>query len=260
MMHGSLTCGRRVARGASAVFVCLLLLACGQCFAAVDQDAAQDAADQSLSAFPWYDAEKKEIAPVEVRKTAQPKSKDVWVGKKQNATTRRNWQWPDFWRIVQAFIWCGFAILIGVLLYFFTRSFIKNASFDSEEEEVDKIGDAERMENLPFPVRKPRSDLLSEARSHYEAGNYREAIIYLFSYQLVQLDKNNLIRLTKGKTNRQYVRELGRGFDLKSILSNTMLAFEDVFFGDYPLERGRFESCWNRVDEFHRLLNEASVA
>ena len=62
------------------------------------------------------------------------------------------------------------------------------------------------------------------------------------------------MRLTKGKTNRQYVRELRREIDLKSILSNTMLTFEDVFFGNYPLERSRFERCWNRLEEFHGLL------
>ena len=54
-----------------------------------------------------------------------------------------------------------------------------------------------------------RLDLLAEARRHYQAGNYGAAIVYLFSFQLVQLDQRQIIRLAKGKTNRQYLREVG---------------------------------------------------
>ena len=52
-------------------------------------------------------------------------------------------------------------------------------------------------------------DLLAEARRHYQAGNYGAAIVYLFSFQLVQLDRRQIIQLAKGKTNRQYLREVG---------------------------------------------------
>ena len=38
-------------------------------------------------------------------------------------------------------------------------------------------------------------------------------MIYLFSHQLVQLDRHQIIRLAKGKTNRQYLREVGPGGD-----------------------------------------------
>jgi hypothetical protein len=120
-------------------------------------------------------------------------------------------------------------------------------------------GDIDRVESLPFQLKAPQTDLLSEARRHYEAGNYKDAIIYLYSYQLVELDKHQLIRLTKGKTNRQYLREIRRRGDLFGTLQTSMLAFEDVFFGNHSLERGRFESCWNGLDAFHRSLEQATV-
>lgn len=110
------------------------------------------------------------------------------------------------------------------------------------------------MENLPFPVKRPQADLLGETRWHYEQGNFGEAIIYLFSYELVQLDTHHLIRLAKGKTNRQYLRELKADSSLRAILRQTMLTFEDVFFGHYELSRERFEACWRRLDEFHSLV------
>ncbi len=77
-----------------------------------------------------------------------------------------------------------------------------------------------------------RLDLLAEARRHYQAGNYGAAIVYLFSFQLVQLDKRQIIRLAKGKTNRQYLREVGPRAALLRLVEQTMVAFEDVFFGN----------------------------
>ena len=47
--------------------------------------------------------------------------------------------------------------------------------------------------------------------------------------------------------------------DVFDLLRVTMLAFEDVFFGNHPLERGRFESCWSRLDAFHHSLEQATA-
>ena len=116
--------------------------------------------------------------------------------------------------------------------------------------------DVDRVEALPFEVRRPQGDLLSEARRHYEAGNYNEAIIFFYSYLLVELDKSQLIRLTRGKTNRQYLREVRRQPLLHELLSLTMVAFEDVFFGHHQLPRSRFETCFRRLDEFEAHLQE----
>jgi hypothetical protein len=74
------------------------------------------------------------------------------------------------------------------------------------------------------------------------------------------LDKRQLIRLTRGKTNRQYLGEIWGRADVRAILERTMVAFEDVFFGHHVLERARFESCWTRLAEFHQRIEEATVA
>jgi len=114
----------------------------------------------------------------------------------------------------------------------------------------------ERIEALPFPVKVTQLDLLAEARRHYRQGDYGEAIKYLFSHQLVQLDKHQLIRLTRGKTNRQYLRELGRHASIRRLLERTMVTFEDFFFGNHLIERERFEWCWTRLEQFETLLAE----
>jgi hypothetical protein len=38
-----------------------------------------------------------------------------------------------------------------------------------------------------------------------------------------------------------------------------MVAFEDVFFGNHPLDRNRFESCWTRLDEFEALAAQGQA-
>ena len=117
-------------------------------------------------------------------------------------------------------------------------------------DETTLLTNTQRIENLPFPVANSKTDLLAEAKRLYQMGKYDDAIVYLFSYQLVKLDENQCIRLSRGKTNRQYLGELRERHGLRSMVSRTMIAFEDVFFGHHPLEKDRFESCWSQLDEF----------
>ena len=124
-----------------------------------------------------------------------------------------------------------------------------NDKLDEKTRQVDKV------EHLPFEVKKKDANLLDEARRCYEGGNFNEAIVYLFSFQLLELDKGHIIRLAKGKTNGQYLREIGRDRNLRQILQGTMNAFEDVFFGNRQLTRDRFERCWNQLSKFDQLLS-----
>ena len=75
-------------------------------------------------------------------------------------------------------------------------------------DEAEPAGGADRVESLPLAVDARRLDLLAEAQRCRERGDYGRAIIFLFSHQLLQLDKHGRIRLARGKTNRQYLREI----------------------------------------------------
>ena len=159
-----------------------------------------------------------------------------------------------------ALLWAGLLALLGFLIYLLVRTYLLSHAApevaDSPERETKTEGDL--IESLPFEVPRPQGDLLAEAKRLYEQGAYAQAIIYLFSYQLVQLDRHQAIRLSRGKTNRQYLRELQPRPDLRGMLERTMIAFEDVFFGHYVLDRAGFERCWERLDEFHQRLSEAA--
>ncbi|MEM7561161.1 MAG: DUF4129 domain-containing protein, partial [Planctomycetota bacterium] len=109
-------------------------------------------------------------------------------------------------------------------------------------------------EDLPFEVSKPtHGNPLDEAEALMQAGRLREAIIYLYGYQLLALDQARKIDLQRGKTNRMYVRELQKYTRLKEILTTTMLIFEDAYFGQHEIGLEKFKTAWDLVDEFHHL-------
>jgi hypothetical protein len=155
------------------------------------------------------------------------------------------------------------AMLLGALLIF---ALIKSRLGESEGgtgeevavEEEDPLTTQERIERLPFELRQGVHDFLDEARRLAAAGKYEEALIYLFSHALVQLDRSHRIRLAKGKTNRQYVAEIESSPPLARLLSELADDFEGVFFGKYPLSQTKYEQNLDRIERFRSLLQQAS--
>jgi hypothetical protein len=234
--------------------------------AALEGQQAIEAGREALTSptdFPWYDADRDAIRRVEVEPPEEPVAnrKSTWQAKppKPNINPPR-WNLRWLGEIVEAFFWLILIALFSFLIYLLVRAFLKaGRAGGGTSDEVAAAAprrEEDLLESLPFDVSRPQSDLLAEARRHYERGAYGEAMIYLFSYQLVKLDQHNVIRLTRGKTNRQYLRELGPRPDLRGFVERTMVAFEDFFFGHHELNRQRFEECWLRLDDFHQRLEQ----
>lgn len=250
---------------------CFALLAQANLLRADEPDATVEAARalRDSGDFPWYDPQTDELRDLHA-KARQDEDTDTrkhgweWEVKPLNTSANVKWQFPTLWQIVQYTAMGLLVALILGLVFLLLRYFLK------QEEEIgspgaalaleDRQGEVDRVEQLPFVVRRPGGDLLSEARAMYEQGRYGEAMIYLYSYQLVQLDRHHLIHLAKGKTNRQYLREVRQEPKLRTILHGSMIAFEDFFFGRHDLDRERFEQCWQRLDEFHSALEQGVPA
>lgn len=219
------------------------------------------------SGVPWYDRAQDSVRRVTVapEDPAEAAARDSqWVAKEKVRRQWTGWNWN--WNLGETMQWIvrvlvGLLILalIGLLIWAFLKvGPVSEPGVAGQLAADEQRTHRTRVENLPFQLQGPDSDLLAEARRHYTAGNFRAAVIYLFSYKLVELDKRHVIRLTKGKTNRQYLREVRRSIvELVPILERTMIAFEDVFFGDHNLERDDFEKCWNQLDEFVRLADRS---
>lgn len=208
--------------------------------------------------FPWYDAENDQVVRIDVEPPDELENRHSrWE------MQPINWRWPPWLSgLLEILFWCLTLALLAYLIFIMVRAFTNRemkAGGGHVSVRTVRQGEADRVESLPFPLERPRTNLLDEARRLYEEGRYAEAIVYLYSYQLVRLDEHKIIRLTRGKTNRQYLRESRRAPSIQPILEKTMVSFEDVFFGNHGLDRNRFESCWNLLDSFHQNL-EASAA
>jgi hypothetical protein len=191
--------------------------------------------------IPWYNAEQDGLQPVQL-------------------INRWNWDLSLIGRPLLALVVTLVVVLLAILIWMVVRSWLeRERKRASGVAAADPLVTADRIEALPFLRQRDQSDLLGQARRYYEQGNYGEAIIYLFSHELVELDRASLIRLAQGKTNRQYLREAGNHGPVKSILEHTMVTFEGVFFGRQPLDRAGFESCWRQLAEFDGLLAQLQV-
>jgi hypothetical protein len=214
--------------------------------------------------FPWYDSQtdRIRIAPAVEEPALRGSGQWQWSAARPRTPSSR-WRlfWEFVWQAVQYGVWVGLAVLFAVLAYLWIRRLARHElqPYDQSQGEQQRQREAASIDQLPFPVTPPQTDLLGEARRLYQANRFDEAIVYLFSYELVQLDRRQFIELAKGKTNRQYLAELRDEPFLREELTRTMLAFEDAFFGRHRLSRERFEACWSRVDAFDQYLQSPAT-
>ncbi len=75
----------------------------------------------------------------------------------------------------------------------------------------------------------------------------------------MELDKRQFIHLDRGKTNRQYLRELGRRVDLRRLLEPTMVAFEEVFSATTDWTADGSRPAGRGMGDFDRLLAEGAL-
>lgn len=238
--------------------------------AAIDDpvESGREALDPD-DAYPWYDADADEVRPLHGRADAKEVQGDSDPsGSKSEGGGRRSGDGDDdrgsfrfssggalagaeiiAWIVVGAIV----VAIVGMLLYAVLQSEGPKAKDRSGDGDADGVD----LAALPVPVQAADSDLLAEARRWYDQGDFARAMIYLYSHLLLRLDKGQLIRLARGKTNRQYLREVGGRRSLADYFAQAIETFESAFFGRRQLARDEFEASWRGVDDFHRLIEEA---
>ncbi len=230
---------------------------------ALDQEGGEAArqALQRRANAPWYDAQTDSVRRIHVLPPDEASHRDSdWNAEDRDtpaSTATASRGMSRVWaKLLQGLAWTLLAIVLTAVVLFLASAAMRMDAGARSSTQVLRQGDADRVEDLPFSLPRTEGDLLAAARRHYEAGNFSGAIVCLFSYQLVELDRYDLIRLARGKTNRQYLRELISHPDLRTIMIQTVIAFEAVFFGHHQLSRRRFEQCWQRLQDFHQLVRQ----
>ena len=209
---------------------------------------------------PWFDGESNEVVPIELA-PREPRA-DYRSTDWQWPEWESSWEWPEFpwlgpvvWYTVWALIIGG---LVG-LLYFIMRAILQTSRQDARGEVVE--WNPARIEELPFELASRPDDLVAAAQQARARGDLRLSIILLFSEQLLQLDRTNRIRLAKGKTNRQYLRELAWDPPLRQLLRQSVHIFERVYFGGWDPTREEADAMWKITEELQaRCQTPASLA
>ena len=107
-----------------------------------------------------------------------------------------------------------------------------------------------QIDALPQHIPRTKKGLWEEAQACYERGDLGWAIVFLYGYQLVELDRCGHLRLSKGKTNRQYVRDLVRTPPIQDLLRRTSRLSEAFYFGKHVPPIDQFQVCWQEIEGF----------
>ena len=106
------------------------------------------------------------------------------------------------------------------------------------------LGTMGRISMLPDEMTGSQvADPWAEAVERRRRGDYSGAIIYLFAYQLLELDRLRLLRLTPGWTGRRYVKSLADS-RIQEPLAATLRLFEQAYYGHKKLSGRSFEPVW----------------
>ena len=216
--------------------------------------AAGDALAEPL-AHPWYDSGRDAFRPLNLAPPRQPApppqpiALDAWSSG-MNA-------------LFESLRWLALIFVLGMILWLLLVAYRRRSAWLTGRRAPAKLQSqpltTPRVDALPLDVSTLDGDLLAEARRRYAAGDDLAALVALFSHQLLELDMAHWIRLSRGKTNRQYLRELRRHDALATLFQSSMLAFEEAFYGHRPIDRGRFEQLWGQLDTFHALVRRGAT-
>ncbi|MFI5455158.1 MAG: DUF4129 domain-containing protein [Isosphaerales bacterium] len=111
------------------------------------------------------------------------------------------------------------------------------------------LGSVARYAQLPEGIRPGGDDPWAEAVRRRAAGDFSGAVVCLFAHQLLSLAQLGLIRLGPGRTGRQYVHGV-RDRELLDSVGETLLLFEEVYYGRRKPAVEAFEAVWSRAQAF----------
>ena len=149
----------------------------------------------------------------------------------------------------------GLAFL-GALIYMLLASpaAVRRRKRTVNEISENIVAQKAKLSDLPFELDQPLAGLKAQADHYRNNQDYRNAVIYLFSYLLVECDTAGCIRLARGKTNHRYVRELKSYPDVQHPFKRVVELFEEAFFGRKEISQGRFEAIWNELPSIERSI------
>ena len=198
-----------------------------------DEQAVADGkkALQRAQRFPWYDRANDSLRPVDL-----PKPEDNQPPKQP---VDANWLRPVVWVML---ILAAAGLLLALAISLLKRQRSNSAPVKNARRGL--------IEHLGFLEDDAPGDYLQLCLRESRAGRFERAIVYLYAHLLTELNDRQLVRLARGKTNRQYLREVADPA-MRAAMEVIVGAFEDAYFGHHPIASARFEWCrqqWQNIE------------
>jgi hypothetical protein len=205
-------------------------------------------------AYPWYDAENDRVKPILEETSSWTSRVGKWIdsffdwldsiffGKRARSSGSGNGNVGGA-LITLLFLTCG-AVLVFVLWRLWK---LHEPQGGPQGEGGKRVGDAARIAGLAPGMSLEETDPWSEAVRRRAAGDLAGAVIWLFLDQIVSLERAGLIRLTPGRTARQYVQSLHDPL-LREGVRATLGVFESVYYGRRGPEPEALARVWSRAE------------
>lgn len=173
--------------------------------------------------------------------------------------------WRGFWDWFFFLLYYGFltalagALIAGFIWLLKSQEFfwVLRRHRPSDQAE-DLQAQQAKYSDLPVELERGLLGLKAQAAALRDQGDYSKAIVYLFSYLLVELDTARCIVLSKGKTNYRYLRELARNQSLQTRLQRVVMLFEECYFGRRKITKQQFDSLWEDLPSFEEEIKRAA--
>ncbi|GAB6165161.1 hypothetical protein JCM19992_11610 [Thermostilla marina] len=190
-----------------------------------------------ISSPPWYDRAADRVVPVRTPRPPAPRPGSFRI--------RAPASGPPLTTILVLIAILAIPILV-LIAYFWLR----DRETDVGRPPAEKAPRRRQLEDLPEHIDTAIRDWEAAIREAVAKGDYRRAVVLLFGYELIELDKHDRIRLERGKTNRQYLRELRGMSFLRRFYEETMLLFEEVYYGSRDADPERFRRYYEQLPQF----------
>ncbi len=222
----------------------------------------------------WFDAERRKLRSIELNdhRVDSGNRQSRWLPKpdkpkppatqsQSQSTTSSQWSnmgigYVIGWVMLIAIV-CG---VVALVMYVFANSAFE---FRDETPRQAIVGGRaldeqtkQRIAELPAELRQTNVSPRSELERLMRIGDFDHAIVFLYGHQLLMLDRVGSLRLSRWKTNNQYLRETRHSDpSVGDQLRVTVDAFERSYFGKHALDRTQFDRLWQE-----NLAMEANLA
>jgi hypothetical protein len=210
--------------------------------------------------YPWYDAEHDQVRPILQDSSNWTSRLGRWIdsflerldsiffGKRSRSSA------PGSGNIGGALITLLFLMAGASLLFVLWRLWkLHEPQGGLQADGGKRTGEAARIAGLVPGMSLQETDPWSEALRRRAAGDLAGAVIWLFLDQMLALERAGLIRLTPGRTARQYVQSL-RDPTLRDGLRATLGLFESVYYGRRAPEPATLDRVWSRAESVRGQL------